>query len=316
MSAAELYEASPLAAPRRRASKAEMEERAEFLIDYANRHGPVTVRGLYYQAEVHHVPGIGKDEGSYDKVQGQVLNLRRSGRMPYEHIADLTRWMRKPHTFDGPVDALQETARLYRKSLWVQAGEYVEVWCEKDALAGVLYPITDLYDVALMVSRGYASETFTYEAIAARQGHSRPYVVYYFGDCDRAGQDAARTLKEKLERFAAEAAIEIAFVHMAIEAGDIIQFDEPEGRALVNLNGQTRWLPTREPKRKTPADMAWPHPWAIELDAIEPDDLRRIVHEAIEHHLPAEQFKILKVAEESERGLLAVWAGIEPEGTP
>ena len=35
-----------------------MEERAEFLIDYASEHGPVTVRGLYYQAEVASLPGF------------------------------------------------------------------------------------------------------------------------------------------------------------------------------------------------------------------------------------------------------------------
>ena len=31
---------------------------------------------------------------------------------------------------------------------------YVEVWLEKDALAGVLLPVTDRYDIPLMVSTG------------------------------------------------------------------------------------------------------------------------------------------------------------------
>jgi hypothetical protein len=41
---------------RRRATSAEMEERTAFFIDYACEHGPVTVRGLYYHAEVHRAP--------------------------------------------------------------------------------------------------------------------------------------------------------------------------------------------------------------------------------------------------------------------
>jgi hypothetical protein len=49
--AASVYVASQV--KRRRATKDEMEERATFLIDYASEHGPITVRGLYYQAEVH-----------------------------------------------------------------------------------------------------------------------------------------------------------------------------------------------------------------------------------------------------------------------
>ena len=76
------------AASRIRATKAEMEERAEFLIDYAEEHGPVTVRGLYYQAEVRGLPGIDKEENSYAKIQRQVLNLRRAGQLGYEYIAD------------------------------------------------------------------------------------------------------------------------------------------------------------------------------------------------------------------------------------
>jgi hypothetical protein len=78
-----------------------MEDRARFLIDYAERHGPVTVRQLYCRAEVEGVPGIDKTDNGYDKIQRQVLLLRRAARLAYRHIADLTRWMRKPTTFDG-----------------------------------------------------------------------------------------------------------------------------------------------------------------------------------------------------------------------
>ena len=51
----------------------------------------------------------------------------------------MTRWMRKPRSFDGVEDAINDTARLYRKALWTDAETYVEVWCEKDALAGTIY---------------------------------------------------------------------------------------------------------------------------------------------------------------------------------
>jgi hypothetical protein len=133
----EIYQANPI--KRQRATKAEMEQRAEFLISYAEEHGPVTVRQLYYQSEVAHLPGIDKTENGYCKIQSQVLNLRREGRLEYEHIADATRWMRKPKSYDSVEDAINSTARLYRKSLWTDADTYVEIWCEKDALAGVIY---------------------------------------------------------------------------------------------------------------------------------------------------------------------------------
>ena len=46
-----------------------------------------------------------------------------------------------------------------------------------------------------------------------------------------------------------------------------------------------------------------------ELDAIEPDTLRALVQIAIEDHLPPQQFKVLKAAEESERTLIRQLVG-------
>jgi hypothetical protein len=285
------YEASPT--KRRRATKSEMEDRAEFLIAYAEEHGPVTVRGLYYQAEVAGIAGIDKDDKSYAKVQRQVLELRREGRLAYEHISDATRWMRKPKSFNGVEDALEATARLYRKNLWAESDAYVEVWCEKDALAGTIYPVTAEFDVPLMVTRGFASETFCYEAIAARDGDNRPYHVYYLGDFDRSGKDAARSLRKKLTRFAEDDGIEVIFEQIAVTEAQIIDLG----------------LPTRKPKRNSPADRNWAFDFACELDAIPPDDMRDLVKEAIENHLEPETYLVLKVAEESERLQLRMFSG-------
>lgn len=269
-----------------------MGERAAFLIDYAEQHGPVTVRGLYYQAEVTSVPGIDKTEGGYRRVQQQVLSLRRAGRLAYEHIADATRWMRKPTSYDSVEDALVETARAYRRNLWRDADDYIEIWCEKDALAGVIYPITALYDVPLMVARGFSSETFAYEAVAAREDDARNYYVYYLGDFDRSGRDAAQSLKEKLERFAADCPFYIVFEQIAVTEVQIEQFG----------------LPTRPHKRESAADRAWPYEYACELDALDPDRLRALVRKIIERHLPRRELEILKEAEASEREILAAFA--------
>jgi len=276
-----------------------MTQRAEFLIAYASHHCPVTVRQLYYQAEVHHLPGIDKTEHGYAKVQRQCLDLRRAGLLDYDWIADATRWMRKPVTYDGIADAVEQTATTYRKALWRDSSAYVEVWCEKNALAGVLMPVTEVYDVPLMVTAGFSSETFCYEAVAARGWDDRPYHVYYLGDFDRAGHDAARSLEEKLTRFADEAGVEVIFEEIAVNGLQI-----------------TFWgLPTRSPKRNSPADRKWPYDVACELDAIPPDQLRSLVEEAINRHLPQDQLKVLKIAEESERELLKSWANALEGGT-
>jgi hypothetical protein len=47
----------------------------------------------------------------------------------------------------------------------------------------------------------------------------------------------------------------------------------------------------------------------VELDAIEPNQLRALVQEAIERHLPQDQFEVLKAAEESEREIISRLVG-------
>ena len=285
------YEASPI--KRHRATKAEMEARAEWLIAYARDHEPVTVRGLYYQAEVAGLPGITKDEKSYSKVQRQVLDLRRAGRLDYRWIADGTRWMRKPRTYDNWQDALAATAQFYRKSLWQSAPVDVEVWLEKDALAGVILPVTSEYDVPLMVTRGQTSETFAFEAVDFRCDTDKPYVIFALYDFDRSGRDAARSLQEKVERFAAEYDVQVIFHILGLTLNQIETFN----------------LPTRPHKRETAADRKWPHPFACELDAMPPDGLRQLVRDAIEQYLPAHQLETLRKIEAEERATLRGFIG-------
>jgi hypothetical protein len=287
-----VYEASPLKPVndnrRHRGSKAEMEERAEFLIDYAAKHFPVTVRQLFYAATVAGVPGIAKDDNGYNAIQQQVLKLRRQGRMPYGNIADLTRWRRKPNTHGSVDEALQETARLYRKALWREQPVHVEVWVEKDALAGAIMPVTSHFDVSLMVARGFTSETYAWEAVEYWQALGKEVHIFHLGDFDRSGQDAADDLARKLTQFGAARGVPVYFEKLAVTERQVEFWN----------------LPTREPKRATTADRRWPHDFACELDAIPPDRLRSLVWGRLEEYLPEHDMAVLRAAEESERELL------------
>lgn len=278
--------ASPI--KRHRASSDEMEERAAFLIDYASRHGPVTVRQLFYAATVASVPGIDKTEQGYTKVQVQVLGLRRAGRLPYGQVSDATRYMRRPTTYDGWEAALEDTALFYRKSLWANSDEEVEIWLEKSALAGVLWPVTSEYDVPLMPTGGYSSETFAYSAVDRLRDTGKTLVVYALYDFDRSGQDAALSLQEKVERFGREFDVPVEFKQLGLHHSQVLDMG----------------LPTRPAKRQTVADQRWPHDFAAELDAIPPDDLRDMVRDAIEGHLPKWQLEYLKQVENEERQTL------------
>jgi hypothetical protein len=62
-------------------------------------------------------------------------------------------------------------------------------------------------------------------------------------------------------------------------------------------------LPTRPTKQSDTRSKGFGE-ISVELDAIDPNDLRALVQAVIEIHLPPEQFEVLKAAEESERKLI------------
>jgi hypothetical protein len=250
---------------RRRSTKVEVENRREALLDIVSAMKPMTVRQVFYQATVRGL--VDKTEVGYRQVQRDLVLLRREGVMPYGWLADNTRWQQKPDTFSSVEAALTETARFYRKALWADAGCYVEVWLEKDALSVVIDPITSMYDVPLMVARGYASLSFLHGAAEKIRDLDVPTYVYHLGDFDPSGVNAGEKIEETL-------------------------------RQIEAWNLPSRPMKASDTRAKNFGDVS------VELDAIEPDTLRAIVRQAIEQHLPREQFEVLKAAEESEREIL------------
>jgi hypothetical protein len=273
-----VYEASLI--KRRRSTKDEVEARRTALYEIVAEMRPMTVRQVFYQATVRGI--VEKSEAGYTKVQTDLVLMRRSGELPYGWLADNTRWQRKPTTFGSIEEALEDTARFYRKSLWADADAYVEVWLEKDALSGVVYPITNKYDVPLMVARGYASLSFLHSAAEYINELDVPTYIYHLGDYDPSGVDAGNKIEKTLKELAPDA--EIHFERIAVNPEQI-----------------ERWkLPTRPTKASDTRSKNFGEV-SVELDAIDPDRLRNLVQHVIWRHLPLRQFEVLKAAEESER---------------
>ena len=269
---------------RSRATKAEILSRRLALYEIVTEQKPMTVRQVFYQATVRGI--IEKAETGYDKVQRDLVEMRRDGMLPYGWLADNTRWQRKPKTYGGIEQALAETARLYRRSLWdAAAGCHVETWLEKDALAGVIYPITALYDVPLMVARGYSSLSFLHDAAEYISSLEVPSFIYHLGDYDPSGVNAGEKIEQTLREMAPNA--EIHFKRIAVNLNQIHAWNLP-----------TRPTKTTDSRAKNFGDIS------VELDAIPPDRLRYLVKETIEGHIDPQRLATLYAAEESEKRLI------------
>lgn len=226
---------------------------------------PMTVRQVFYRLVSGGV--IAKTEAEYKSTIVRLLaEMRRAGEIPYGWIADNTRWMRKPRTHSSLEAALELTAETYRRSLWNNQDAYVEVWLEKDALAGVLYEITARYDVPLMVTRGYPSLTFLHSAAEEIAEQECPVFLYYFGDHDPSGVHIPQKVEEELRRLAPAA--DLCFERVAVTPEQIEEWE----------------LPTR-PTKKTDTRAKNFEGESVEVDAIPPGTLRELVADCIEQHI-------------------------------
>ena len=95
MTVSPVYQTSPI--KRTRSTKAEVEARREALLDIIEGGRPMTVRQVFYQATIRGL--VEKAESGYGKVQTDLTVMRRAGELPYDWLADNTRWQRKPQTF-------------------------------------------------------------------------------------------------------------------------------------------------------------------------------------------------------------------------
>ncbi len=270
-------------------SRADIEEIRNAIYVFAEANRPVTVRQTFYHLIALWL--IAKDEAAYKTtVCRLMLEMRRSGELPYAWVADNTRWIRKPETFDSVADALAETARLYRRAVWRDLPVNLEIWVEKDSLAGVIAEETDPYDVPLMVARGFSSDSYLWQVSEQIQASTKATHIFYFGDWDPAGTRADIGLEAKLRGFCPMS--DIHFERVALTPERIEEFH----------------LPTR-PTKGQHMNRAF-RGESVDLDALPPAELRRLVRDVIERHIPAGHMAAIEAAERSEKEIFTKICGV------
>jgi hypothetical protein len=293
------YGTSPI--KRRRRTKSTMAELRAGLRAIVEADHPMTVRQVFYRAVVAGL--IDKTEAEYNTTVARLLlDMRRSGELPYSWIADNTRWMRKPRTYTGLADFIERHQQAYRRDLWAESGDYLEIWCEKEALAGVLHDVTEEYDVPLMVSRGFASESYLHSAAGAiinqlLAGKQQAF-IYYFGDFDPSGLHIGKSIETGLRRLCYHTDRDFE--------PEMLVFERV---AVTEAQIEDMRLPTRPTKRAGNSHAnGWPDGLAsVELDALPPTTLRLLARDCIEQHVSAGDLYRLKQIEAQEREQLALF---------
>jgi hypothetical protein len=291
------YRASPIKRPRR--SKADIDGIKQAILDVVGTDPPMTVRQVFYQLVTRGV--IEKTEAQYQQTVIRLMtDMRLSGELPYSSVIDESRRRRITKTYDSTTEALEACAAFYRRSALREADDYIEIWCEKDALSGILWEITSEYDVPLMVSRGMPSLTFlhgTAEEIQAADDQGKATYIYQFGDHDPSGVLIPQSIEHRLEEMCDELDCCIPIIErVALTEQHIAKFN----------------LPTRPTKRDGNRHAHGFEGESVELDALPPHILRNMVREVIERHISPRMLETLRVAEKSEREIIRKLVGGGP----
>jgi hypothetical protein len=278
-----------------RRTKVEIEAIEQEIYEICAAHNPLSVRNLFYVLVSRDT--IPKTENAYKNTVVRLAGvMRERGDLPWHWLVDSTRWMRKPRSFSGLADVLEQTAELYRRDLWVNSDQYVEIWCESDSIAGVIYGVTEAYDAPLMAAHGFSSKAFLYGAAGAIAATGKPTTIYYIGDYDPSGVVARNDVRDRLARYLdrwfGDFSESLAFVPLAVTRQQIRELRLPTKPAKIAKNTHATAIGWNS------AD------GTVEAEAIEPAYLRSILRDALESHVDREQLAMLRLIEAEERETL------------
>ena len=285
--AAGLYESSLL--KRRRRSDAELETLDAQIVDVLEADNPQSVRHVFYRmTNPRLAEPVEKSKLGYVLVQRRCLALRRSGRVHYGWIVDASRAGYHINTFDDAGDFIGRFTSLYRGQVWTRDLPRVEVWCESQSLAGVIRGECKELAVSLYPTRGFPSVTQCWEAAQHINYHSRDLtVILYVGDYDPSGVLIDASLERELR---SHVSTPLEFRRLAINEDQITDYDLPT-------------KPRNAGERRRPEIQE-----TVEAEAMPASEMRRIVREAVESYLPEGALDVIKVAEESEKAGLKLFA--------
>jgi hypothetical protein len=247
------------------------------IADYQAAGLTLTLRQLYYQFVAR---GVQDEKGrpfpntikSYKRLGACINDARLAGLIDWDAIEDLTRGLMGNIHYDSPLNALESLRAGYGIDLWEGQPYRVEVWIEKQALAGVIAPICAKWDVPFLACRGYVSQSEQYRAhhrmLAYRSWGAQP-VVIHLGDHDPSGIDMTRDNDDRLTK---TFGTDVKLIRIALNKDQIKKHKPPSNPAKQKDSRFAEYA-------KEHGDESW------ELDALDPKIIQALVSEAIQDHL-------------------------------
>lgn len=255
------------------------------IVDVLKEDNPQSVRHVFYRMTDPRLPEpVPKDDPGYNRVQRRLVELRRSGRVPYHWITDSTRRGYFVNTFTDASDFIRAHAGLFRADIWSQSDYLVEVWVESRSIGGIVEDLCREYAVSLYPCGGFASISMVHQAAVyineSIEETGRKPIILVITDYDPAGELIDEKIQEELGRHLI-APLECHRVGITLD-----QIKEHD-------------LPTK-PRKKS--DKRAQHiKSTVEAEAMPAALLRDYLRDHIERYMPQHALEVAQVAEQSEQ---------------
>lgn len=267
-------------------AECEFESKKEMLIQLggtilAGSDQSMTLRQLYYRFVAKDL--LENKQSQYQYLSEAMTEARIDGRVPWDAIEDRTRGI-DAGDYDAwdPVDRFERNLRWFDNTpdrhyrpRWEEQECYVEVWVEKEALAGVFAAVCEELKVVTFPSKGYTSITLLHDAAERlRRYDGKRRHILYFGDYDPSGQDIERNIREKLQE---TFGVPVTVDRKALTREQIDTFELPPQPAKTSDARYEKFVQEH-------GDIA------VELDALPPDELRSLIRESAEEYFDQDVF--------------------------
>ena len=252
--------------------------------EYAQAGYDLTLRQLYYQFVARDY--LPNNQRSYKNLGTVIDNARKAGYLDWNYIVDRTRNLQGYRTYDSPAELIEEVWTRYHVDLWQGQENRVEVWVEKEALAGVIGRAASAYGVDFFSCRGYVSQSELHAASHRHQDYEaagQEVTVIHLGDHDPSGIDMTRDVEDRLRLYGASTTVK----RIALNIDQIAQYQPPPNPAKLT-----------DSRAKDYISLFGTESW--ELDALDPSILNRLIQDTITSKISDAELYNARVQEQDE----------------
>lgn len=238
---------------------------------------------------IRHSAGTKNNPLSYKKMTTWISDGRLAGLIDWEAIEDRTRNLQSLAHWKHPSEIMTAAADQYRIDRWKDQTHRPEVWIEKDALAGVIEPVCQEFDVSYLACRGYMSQS---EMWASAQRMLRRWndrqqtpVIIHLGDHDPSGIDMTRDIQDRICVFGCDMVI---MNRIALNLDQVEFYKLPPDPAKVTDSRCQGYI-------ERFGDESW------ELDALDPKTLRDLIRKEMREWMEEDLYAAQVVREQQQR---------------